>query len=302
MSALAVFDDGSGPALYASGCCLAAGANTVKWNGTTWVGVANNPLGVHPTALQAFDDGTGPALFAAGVNFGTSPVVAIAKWNGNDWKTLGGGVSGGYLNGVNCLATFDDGSGHGPDLFAGGFFTHAGGRNTSYSIAKWISCTNSIESMCVGDNSLATCPCSNVGTPGYGCNNSIGSGGALLTANGQTSPDTLALTSKGELPTALSIVLQGSDTTTFVMAFGVGLRCVGGHLLRLFVKNAQAGTVTVPSPGDPPISVRSTQLGDVITSGSVRYYQVYYRDPNASFCPSPAGSTFNVSNGMRVVW
>jgi hypothetical protein len=294
--AFAVFDDGSGPALYASGSFQTAGSNIAKWNGTSWVGVVN-AFGMAPAVLQAFDDGLGPALFVAGNDY-TPPQVRIAKWNGNDWKTLGGGVN----DQVNCLAPFDAGSGHGPDMFVGGNFTEAGGRNTSYAISRWISCTNPIEPMCFGDNSLAICPCSNAGAPGHGCNNSIGSGGAILSATGQTSPDTLALTSSGELPTALSIVLQGTDTTQFVQAFGDGLRCIGGHLLRLFVKNAQNGSVTAPSAGDPSISVRAAQLGDVIASGSVRYYQVYYRDPNASFCPSPAGSTFNVSNGMRVVW
>jgi hypothetical protein len=29
---------------------------------------------------------------------------------------------------------------------------------------------------------------------------------------------------------------------------------------------------------------------------------VYYRDPSASFCPSPSGNTWNVSNAVRVLW
>jgi hypothetical protein len=34
----------------------------------------------------------------------------------------------------------------------------------------------------------------------------------------------------------------------------------------------------------------------------MRAYQVYYRDPDAAFCPAPAGNTFNVSNGVQLVW
>jgi hypothetical protein len=40
----------------------------------------------------------------------------------------------------------------------------------------------------------------------------------------------------------------------------------------------------------------------VIAPGSVRYYQTCYRDPNATYCPAPLGSTWNVTNGQRVTW
>ena len=47
---------------------------------------------------------------------------------------------------------------------------------------------------------------------------------------------------------------------------------------------------------------RSAALGDTIAQGSTRFYQVYYRDPNPSFCPDPPGGTFNVSNAIAVIW
>jgi hypothetical protein len=31
-------------------------------------------------------------------------------------------------------------------------------------------------------------------------------------------------------------------------------------------------------------------------------YQVEYRDPNPSFCPPPAGNTFNATNGIVITW
>jgi len=29
---------------------------------------------------------------------------------------------------------------------------------------------------------------------------------------------------------------------------------------------------------------------------------VYYRDPNAVFCPGPPGNTFNISSGLQIFW
>jgi hypothetical protein len=84
--------------------------------------------------------------------------------------------------------------------------------------------------------------------------------------------------------------------------FGDGVRCVGGTLKRLYSKNAVGGVVSAPGPGDPSISSRSATLGDPIAPGSSRSYQVYYRDPNLAFCPSPMGDAWNVSSANRVVW
>ena len=48
--------------------------------------------------------------------------------------------------------------------------------------------------------------------------------------------------------------------------------------------------------------MRSAALGDPILQGEIRRYQTYYRDPVAGYCPAPQGSTFNVTNGLRVRW
>ncbi|MBX3323096.1 MAG: hypothetical protein KF757_08920 [Phycisphaeraceae bacterium] len=137
---LAVFDDGSGPALYAGGSFTHAGgsaANRIaRWDGSTW-----SPLGSGINgdvyALTAFSDTpTGePALYAGGffTQAGGTPANAIARWNGSAWSPLGSGMSNGF---VLTLTAFDDGSGGGPVLHAGGFFTHAGG-TTANSIARW---------------------------------------------------------------------------------------------------------------------------------------------------------------------
>ncbi len=155
---------------------------------------------------------------------------------------------------------------------------------------------------CFGDGIRAACPCDNFGAPGHGCENSSGTGGALLTVSGvaSLSGDTVQFTSAGEPPTSLSIALQG-DAAVEPVSYGDGLRCTGGVLKRLFVRNAAGGSFVAPQGSDPSVSAASMTAGDPITSGSTRIYQVYYRDPTASFCPSP-GSTFNISNAVAVAW
>ena len=156
---------------------------------------------------------------------------------------------------------------------------------------------------CAGDGSLATaCPCGNTGAAGRGCDNSSATGGSLLVASGSTNPDTVVLTASDELPTVLSIFLQGDASLPAGTAFGDGVRCVAGNLKRLYVKNASGGSVSAPSGGDPSITAQSAALGDPIAPGTTRHYQVYYRDPVLPFCDTPQGNSWNVSNGVSIAW
>jgi Tol biopolymer transport system component len=153
--------------------------------------------------------------------------------------------------------------------------------------------------LCFGDGTGGACPCSNDGAAGNGCENSAATGGALLAASGvaSLSADAVLLSASGELPTALSIVLQGSSVVA-PTTFGDGLRCAGGALKRLYTYHASGGTITAPQSGDPSISARSAALGDTIPLGETRIYQVYYRDSNLAFC---AGG-FNATNAIAVAW
>jgi Tol biopolymer transport system component len=166
---------------------------------------------------------------------------------------------------------------------------------------------SSFTSLCgPGADGVIGCPCANAPSgPGRGCDNSIGSGGALLAASGSAylASDSLVLTSTGELPSATSIFLQGNQAVAAGVVFGQGVRCVGGSLKRLFVKNASAGSVSAPSfaGGDPSISTRSAQLGDPIQPGDRRWYLVYYRDP-VVLGGCPAASTFNATETGLVDW
>jgi hypothetical protein len=224
----------------------------------------------------------------------------IARWDGAGWSALGSPVNG--IDGaVYALAVFDDGSDADADLYAGGGFSNAGSL-ASYGIAQWHGCASEPFAHCFGDGSSAACPCGNLGLPGRGCDNAIGSGGALLSAAGTISPDALVLTQQGEVPGSLAIFLQGSAALAPPAVFGDGLRCAGGVLKRLYVKPAPGGASVAPEPGDPSISARSAALGDPLSPGAVRHYQVFYRDPDLGFCPTPQGNSFNVGNALRVVW
>jgi len=139
--ALAVFDDGSGPALYAGGNFTQAGgspANRIaRWNGTTWstLGAGLSGTSAFVQALAVFNDGSGPALYAGG-NFtqaGGNSASRIARWDGTDWSSLGAGVNG-LDSSVLTLTVFDDGSG--PALYAGGSFTEAG-TGLANRAARW---------------------------------------------------------------------------------------------------------------------------------------------------------------------
>ncbi|MBK7645057.1 MAG: hypothetical protein IPJ19_18755 [Planctomycetes bacterium] len=81
------------------------------------------------------------------------------------------------------------------------------------------------------------------------------------------------------------------------VAFGDGLRCVGGSVIRLGVVTAASNASTYPSGAVPPNNIRISQKG-FNTAGSIRQYQLWYRD-SATYCTS---AVYNLTNGMRVTW
>jgi hypothetical protein len=162
-----------------------------------------------------------------------------------------------------------------------------------------------ITAMCFGDGTEGPCPCANPpGAAGSGCSNSFNAAGAQLGGSGNpiVSADTLSLSVTGMRPSSLCIFIQGSAEVS-TTAYGDGLRCFGGNMLRLFKFKPNIGSATVPSAGSIPpstsVSARAAQLGFPIVNGTY-IYQVWYRDPLTYGCPFP--DTFNVSNGARVLW
>ncbi|MCA9285921.1 MAG: hypothetical protein KDA22_11930 [Phycisphaerales bacterium] len=146
VNALTTFDDGSGdgPALYAGGTFTAAGGTAAhavaKWDGSSWSPLGSGLSGSDfflpaVNALTTFDDGSGggPALCAGGefTTAGGTAANSVAKWDGSSWSPLGSGM----VDWIWALTTFDDGSGGGPALYAGGKFA-ASPAVDSY-LAKW---------------------------------------------------------------------------------------------------------------------------------------------------------------------
>lgn len=91
--AMAVFDDGSGEALYVGGQFTSAGGLPVgriaRWDGTAWSGldggVSGGPGGVPAVdALAVFDDGAGESLYVGGsfTQAGDAAANDIAMWRG----------------------------------------------------------------------------------------------------------------------------------------------------------------------------------------------------------------------------
>jgi hypothetical protein len=264
-----------------------------------WQDAWNGPGNAEDTiiAMTTEADGSLTVLATTEASSGSYDPV-ILRWDGH---------------GVFRWADIDPLSGAGRAYVAYGAFgpngvsVFAGRTPASYASASdalVLEERDQVLSFCFGDGSRGQCPCGNDAVPGEGrgCLNSLGDA-ARLTGAGESSlgHDRLVLTSSGETPNALSIFLQGSLQTAPV-AFGDGLLCVGGDLKRLYAKSANAGVVSAPLSGDLGISARSASLGDVITAGSTRFYQVYYRDVSAGFCPPPTGSTWNVSGALAILW
>jgi hypothetical protein len=133
--ALAVFNAGTGNALYAGGAFTTAGGGSTtgvaRWSGTVWSSLGGAVNG-RVLALLAFNDGGGEALYAGG-EFTTAEGITVnrvARWNGNLWLPVGDG----FDDTVRAFQVYD--SGGGPQLYAGGDFVVSGNTTLNY-IARW---------------------------------------------------------------------------------------------------------------------------------------------------------------------
>jgi len=150
---------------------------------------------------------------------------------------------------------------------------------------------------CFGDGSGTACPCANSSVVGdnVGCLNSLAVGGKLrATGCSSLSNDTAVLLGT-QMPNSSALYFQGTSQQTAGAgaAFGDGLRCAAGSVVRLGTKNNVGGGSQYPAAGDPSVSVK----GLVVAPGT-RTYQCWYRNA-AAFC---SASTFNLSNGLQLVW
>jgi trimeric autotransporter adhesin len=137
--ALAVYDG----ALYAGAFNPAGGVPDLaiaRWDGAAgvWSAVGGSVNG-NVFALAVFEGGLyvgGSFNMAGGGGTGATPVSGLARWDGQAWSDVGGGISGNHLAGVRALTVWDAGTAEGPGLYVGGTFDAAGGVPAS-GIARW---------------------------------------------------------------------------------------------------------------------------------------------------------------------
>jgi hypothetical protein len=228
--------------------------------------------------------GTARFYDAGNVLIGTQPIAATSCTLNCGWSWNGWSVSSGPLISRVEMGT-GDGSGSGLTL--------------DDLVALYGSVPTGTH-FCNGDQAGLACPCTNfTGHLPRGCFDSAFVG-ARLTAGGVPSlaADTVVLQAedvRNPGPTPM-LFFQGTTRVNggTGAAFGDGIRCAGGAIVRLAVRTGDSGGNAVfPAAGDPLLHVR----GQVAAPG-VRTYQVWYRDPGA-FCSS---ATWNLSNGFEITW
>jgi len=121
--ALAEFDDGSGPALFAAGAFTTFSPTfqqirrIAKWDGREWLPVIGDGPEPPPDtilSLAVHDDGAGPALCASGTfeRAADGTVLnSVAKWDGKRWSYLSSILGGFTFYQASSLISGDDGSG-----------------------------------------------------------------------------------------------------------------------------------------------------------------------------------------------
>ena len=145
---------------------------------------------------------------------------------------------------------------------------------------------------CSGDS--APCPCGNTSAAGLqaGCANSLGSAARLVDAGASSlAADTLRLSASG-MPNSSTLYFQGTGATTGT-AFGDGVRCATGAVVRIATRTNVGGASLYPAAGEQGVAARG-----LVAAPGLRSYQVWYRN-SAAFC---SASTFNLSNGLLVEW
>ena len=138
LESMAVYDDGSGPALYVGGYQFHAPGqpvgNVSKWDGEQWTTVGPLYTG-RVRSLCVFDDGNGPGLYRASSACPDLKYFARLNVAGDDWETVGGGIWKDPYSSPwpfpSTLCVWDDA------LYISGYFNLAGGEFPCGCIAAW---------------------------------------------------------------------------------------------------------------------------------------------------------------------
>jgi hypothetical protein len=235
---LAVFNDGSGPKLYAGGSFDTSGSVAVnriaRWNGSLWEGVGGGIDGI-VRALGVFDDGFGSALYAGGdfLSAGGTPSPRLARWDGTLWSPLADPLNG------SVFAIQGSSEAGGPALLVGGSFTISPSKDAY--LARWKRC---------GLEALADVP---------GC---LGNSAELRSLSaGLVQGQNAAFESHSDQGDGLALLFAGQDATN---SGGCGLfvPALGELLLSTIPSPFQAGasatslgtgTFQVPIPANPAL-------------------------------------------------
>jgi len=162
-------------------------------------------------------------------------------------------------------------------------------------------------SYCFGSSSSGNpCPCANDNDgsdpDGAGCANASWTAGAKLLGQGEASvtSDTLLLLGSRGQPGGTSLFFQGANALDGAgLYLGDGIRCAGGNLKRLAVR-VNDGSGNADTTGTT-ISLRSAQLGYVISAGDVLRYQWWTSDTVNPPCGGGVLGS-NTSNGYEILW
>lgn len=151
---------------------------------------------------------------------------------------------------------------------------------------------------CFGDGTGLACPCGANGNAGAGCENTGGTGGAILTANGNASfaTDTLQLIVSGIPGAKAGLCVKGSTQLGGGLGSpaGDGLLCTGPQLRSQVILSDVGGTLCMTDWNGQPFG----SFPGAANVGTPTYYQWWYRDPGNA-CP---GDDFNFTNGWCVNW
>lgn len=98
---------------------------------------------------------------------------------------------------------------------------------------------------------------------------------------------------------AYALFLKGDEASAGT-AFGDGVRCADGALIRLRIKLSSGGVATYPEPGDP--SVSGARGGTPPAARASAPTRPTTATPAAVvFCSLPDAAS-NVTHGWRIVW
>ncbi len=132
---MTVFDDGSGPALFAGGEWHNGGSSFLaRYDGTSWTTPGDGVDSyVEALAVHTPPGGT-PGLYVAGrfQAAGSTGCARVVRWDGHQFSSLGTGLG---LSDMSYGACYFD-AGSGPELYVGGGFRSAGGV-VSPGLVRW---------------------------------------------------------------------------------------------------------------------------------------------------------------------